>query len=166
LKAEPVDAGSAHFAPSNFEVTSIDTGNPAVNVVPARAAAKLNIRFNDSQTRESMMAWMHERIAPTMEAGLRYELEPTNFADNFYTEPGAWVNIMVEAVREEMGRAPEFSTHGGASDGRFIKQFMPVVEFGLRNATIHKVDEHTSLADIAALTAIYRRFLEKYFNLA
>ncbi|MDX2265179.1 MAG: succinyl-diaminopimelate desuccinylase [Hyphomicrobiales bacterium] len=166
LKAEPVDAGSEHFAPSNFEVTSIDTGNPAVNVVPARAVAKLNIRFNDLQTRETMTAWMRERIAPALGPGLRYDLEPTNFADNFYTEPGPWVTMLVDAVRQQTGRTPELSTHGGASDGRFIKDFMPVVEFGLCNATIHKVDERAPLEDLRRVTAIYRRFLERYFTQA
>lgn len=164
LKAEPVDAGSTHFSPSNLEITAIDTGNPATNVVPAKITARLNIRFNDLHTPETLARWLHERIAPVMrEEGLDYDLIPDEAAANFYTPPGPWVEMLSAAIREVTGLEPQFSTSGGASDGRFIKDLMPVVEFGLRNDAIHKVDECVPLADLETLTKIYRAFLERYF---
>lgn len=164
LKAEPVDGGNDHFPPSNFEVTSIDTGNPAHNVVPARTVARLNIRFNDMQSPSSLEAWLRARIAPAIEAhGLTYSLNVDSVADCFFTEPGPWVGMLREAIREVTGRTPEFSTKGGASDGRFIKHHMPVVEFGLVNETIHKVDEHVKLDDLRLLTEVYLAFLRRYF---
>jgi succinyl-diaminopimelate desuccinylase len=164
LKAEPLDGGSAHFAASNLEITAIDTGNPTVNLVPARATAKINVRFNDRQTPESLTAWISARAQGVAQArGLSAELTVDSIADNFYTPPGPWVETLVDIVREVTGRTPEFSTRGGASDGRFIKDHMPVVEFGLCNETIHKVNENAPLADIEALALIYRRFLDLYF---
>ncbi|MDZ4791612.1 MAG: succinyl-diaminopimelate desuccinylase [Hyphomicrobiales bacterium] len=164
LKGEPVDGGSKHFAASNFEVTTIDTGNTATNVVPARCTAHLNIRFNDLQTPETLIRWLHDRIEPAVRGlGLEYELRPGSIASNFYTPPTAWVKTLSAAIHEATGRKPEFSTHGGASDGRFIKDIAPVVEFGLCNATIHKVDEHAPMEHLQTLTDIYGRFLRKYF---
>ncbi len=164
LKAEPVDGGSEHFAASNFEVTTIDTGNTATNVVPARCSAHLNVRFNDLQTPETLLRWMHERIEPALAGlGLEYDLKPGSVASNFYTPPKAWVELLSASIQEATGRTPEFSTHGGASDGRFIKDIAPVVEFGLCNATIHKVDEHAPLEHLRTVTDIYARFLRKYF---
>ncbi len=164
LKSEPVDGGNAHFPPSNLEVTSIDTGNPTHNVVPARASARINIRFNDLQTPDSLEAWLQARIAPAIGAhGLDHSLHVDSVADCFFTEPGPWVELLREAVREITGRTPGFSTKGGASDGRFIRHYMPVVEFGLVNETIHKVDENVRLDDLRLLTEIYRAFLRRYF---
>lgn len=165
LKSQPVDCGSEHFAASNFEVTTIDTGNTATNVVPARCTAHLNIRFNDLQTPETLMRWLHDRIEPAVrDLGLEYDLKPGSVASNFYTPPTAWVKTLSSAIHEATGRTPEFSTHGGASDGRFIKDIAPIVEFGLCNATIHKVDEHAPLEHLHTLTDIYGRFLRKYFS--
>jgi succinyl-diaminopimelate desuccinylase len=164
LKAEPVDSGSTHFSPSNFEVTSIDTGNPATNVVPARVTARVNIRYNDLQTPETLARWMRERIEPVLrEQGLEYEFDGVEVADNFYTAPGPWVDMLAAVIRDVTGLTPEFSTKGGASDGRFIKDTMPVVEFGLCNTTIHKVDEHVPLSGLATLTRVYEVFLDRYF---
>ncbi len=165
LKAEPVDKGSEHFLPSNLEITAIDTGNPAKNVVPAKITARLNIRYNDLQTPETLERWLHARIEPVMrDEGLDYELSVDEVAANFYTPPGPWVEMLSGAVRDVTGITPQFSTRGGASDGRFIKDLMPVVEFGLRNDTIHKVDECVPLADLEILTKIYRAFLQRYFG--
>lgn len=164
LKAEPLDAGSAHFTPSNFEITSIDAANPAHNVVPARISARINIRFNDLQTPARLEAWLHDRIAPVIEEqGLGYSLALEKVADCFYTSPGAWVGMLSDAIRDVTGLAAQFSTKGGASDGRFIKAYMPVVEFGLCNETIHKVDEHVPIADLHAVAQIYSAFLRRYF---
>jgi succinyl-diaminopimelate desuccinylase len=164
LKEEPVDSGSTHFSPSNFEITSIDTGNPATNVVPAQVTARINIRYNDLQTPDSLVRWLHERTAPVMQdLGLEYEYGNVEIADNFYTPPGPWVEVLAGAIREVTGITPEYSTKGGASDGRFIKDCMPVVEFGLCNTTIHKVDEHVPLSSLALLSRVYEVFLSRYF---
>lgn len=167
LCAEPLDQGSAHFPASNLEVTSIDTGNPATNVIPARTQARLNIRFNDLHTAESLERWLRDRLdAALAPRGLAWSLVFEPAAACFYTPPGAWVEILSACARETTGRTPALDTSGGASDGRFIKDLCPVVELGLRNATIHKVDEQVPVADLETLTVVYERFLQKYFAMA
>jgi succinyl-diaminopimelate desuccinylase len=163
LMAEPLDAGSAHFDPSNLEFTSVDVGNPTVNVIPAEARARFNIRYNDQHTRDGLKALVERRAAAA--AGRirwRIDWEPSN-ADVFLTRPGAFVELVAGAIGEVTGRAPELSTSGGTSDARFIKDHGPVIEFGLANQTMHKVDERVPTADLVALTAIYRRILDRYF---
>src|SRR5262244_3589580 len=163
LMAEPLDAGSAHFDPSNLEFTSVDVGNKTVNVIPAEARARFNIRYNDRHTRDGLKALVERRAAAAAgRARWRIEWEPSN-ADVFLTKPGAFVDLVVAAVAEITGRTPELSTSGGTSDARFIKDYCPVIEFGLANQTMHKVDERVPAADLVALTAIYRRILERYF---
>jgi succinyl-diaminopimelate desuccinylase len=165
LYAAPLDEGSAHFAPSNFEVTSIDVGNPATNVIPARAVASFNIRYNDKHSAESLQARISEAVEKALAGrGLDIDLrfEPPNHT--FLTKPGALDQALAKAVREVTGLTPSLGTDGGTSDARFIKDVCPVVEFGLLTETIHKVDENVSLADLAQLTAIYRRFLDLYFE--
>jgi len=163
LMAEPLDAGSAHFDPSNLEFTSVDVGNRTVNVIPAEARARFNIRYNDRHTRDGLKALVERRAAAAAgRARWRIEWEPSN-ADVFLTKPGAFVDLVVAAVAEITGRTPELSTSGGTSDARFIKDYCPVIEFGLANQTMHKVDERVPAADLVALTAIYRRILERYF---
>ncbi|HYW60457.1 MAG TPA: succinyl-diaminopimelate desuccinylase [Xanthobacteraceae bacterium] len=163
LMAEPLDAGSAHFDPSNLEFTSVDVGNRTVNVIPAEARARFNIRYNDRHTRDGLKALVERRAAAAAgRARWRIEWEPSN-ADVFLTKPGAFVDLVAAAVAEITGRTPELSTSGGTSDARFIKDYCPVIEFGLANQTMHKVDERVPAADLVALTAIYRRILERYF---
>jgi succinyl-diaminopimelate desuccinylase len=161
----PLDFGSAHFSASNFEVTSIDVGNRATNVIPASAEARFNIRFNDRHTAAALEALLREQAAQALaKSGLGFELafEPANHA--FLTEPGPLDALLSQAVREVTGLLPTLATDGGTSDARFIKDLCPVVEFGLTTATIHKVDEQVALADLALLTTIYRRFIELYFE--
>jgi succinyl-diaminopimelate desuccinylase len=163
LMAEPLDGGSAQFDPSNLEFTSIDIGNRTVNLIPAEAAARFNIRFNDQHTQPSLKALI-ERRAGAAARGVRWRIdwEPSN-ADAFLTQPGPFVALVAEAVAEVAGRKPQLSTSGGTSDARFIKDYCPVIEFGLVGATMHQVDEHTAVADLIKLTAIYRRILDRYF---
>ena len=162
---EVLDEGTANFAPSNLEITSIDTGNPTVNVIPAKAEARFNIRFNDSQSRESLTRRLTALAESALEpAGLVYALELEMTAEAFVTHPGAWIALLADAVAETVGRTPELSTGGGTSDARFIKDICPVVEFGLVNKTIHQVNEHVPIADLAELAGIYTAFLQRYFS--
>jgi succinyl-diaminopimelate desuccinylase len=157
----PLDSGSAHFEPSNLQVTTIDIGNPAGNVVPARAEARFNIRYNDLHDKASLDAWLRARCD---EVGGSFELELTSSGDAFLTEPGPLTDLVADAVAEVTGRRPELSTSGGTSDARFIRHVCPVVELGLVGTTMHQVDEHVSIADIRGLTAIYDRILERWFG--
>jgi len=161
----PLDEGSENFAPSNLEFTSVDVGNPTVNVVPAEARARFNIRFNDRHTQTSLKALM-ERRAESAAAGrvrYRFEWQPSN-ADVFVTKPGPFTDLAVAAVKEVTGKTPRLSTSGGTSDARFIKDYCPVFEFGLVGQTMHQVDECAPVADLITLTAVYRRIIEKYFR--
>jgi succinyl-diaminopimelate desuccinylase len=163
VMAEPLDAGSAHFDPSNLEFTSVDVGNKTVNVIPSEARARFNIRFNDHHTQASLKALIETRARAAAQGGhFRFEWEPSN-ADVFLTRPDSFVDLVSGAIAEMTGRPPELSTSGGTSDARFIKDYCPVVEFGLVNATMHKIDECVETADLVALTAIYRRILDRYF---
>jgi succinyl-diaminopimelate desuccinylase len=163
LSAHRFDEGTAHFDRSNLEVTSIDVGNAATNLIPAQARAQFNIRFNDAWT----LATLQERIRAVVEeaAGAtktQVEFLPSN-AVSFLTHPGDFTALVTRAVAEVTGRTPALSTSGGTSDARFITRDCPVLEFGLVNETIHAVDENSSLADIDLLTAVYRRIIEMYF---
>jgi len=163
LMSAPLDTGSTHFDPSNVEFTSIDVGNKTVNVIPGEARARFNIRFNDRHTQDDLKALIEQRTGAV--AGpirWRIEWEPSN-ADVFVTKPGAFVDLVRAAVVEVTGKTPALSTSGGTSDARFIKDYCPVVEFGLVNITMHKIDERVPTADLVALTAIYRNILERYF---
>ncbi len=152
LKAEPLDAGTAHFDPSNLEVTTVDTGNPASNVIPAAVRATFNIRFNDVWTPATLADEIRRRLAAAAPAGLRWrvDFDPTN-ATAFVTEPGPFVAFMADAVEEATGRRPVLSTTGGTSDARFIKDHCPVLEFGLVGQTMHQIDERASVTDIRNL---------------
>ncbi|EJW09705.1 N-succinyl-L,L-diaminopimelate desuccinylase [Rhodovulum sp. PH10] len=164
LIAEPLDRGSAHFDPSNLEVTSIDVGNPTVNVIPRAARARFNIRFNDHHSFASLKELVESRAAAAAQgARWRIEWEPSN-ADVFLTSPGPFVDLVRGAVTAVTGKTPELSTSGGTSDARFIKDFCPVLEFGLANGGMHKVDECVPLADLETLTAIYREIFARYFS--
>ncbi|HYH70537.1 MAG TPA: succinyl-diaminopimelate desuccinylase [Methyloceanibacter sp.] len=161
----PLDYGSAHFSPTNLEVTSIDVGNPTTNIIPARAEARFNIRYNDRHEPETLEGTLRERTAQALAGSdLQYTLSFEPPAHMFLTEPGPLDGMLSEAVHDVTGRTPTLSTDGGTSDARFIKNICPVVEFGLLTTTIHKVDEQVAIADLKQLAAIYRRFLDLYFD--
>lgn len=163
LKATPLDVGTAHFDASNLEVTSIDTGNPAVNVIPAAARAQFNIRFNDLWTPETLAGEIRARLAAAAgEARYDVTFQPTN-ALAFLTKPGPFVETLSAAIEAETGRRPVLSTTGGTSDARFICRYAEVLEFGLVGQTMHAVDERTSIADLHKLSAIFSRVLKAYF---
>ncbi len=164
LKAKPLDAGSEHFQPSNLEITSIDTGNPATNVIPASATARFNIRFNSLHTSNSLKAWIETQVSAALAgSGVGHTLEFEPAAESFLTEPGEFVQRLSDAVKAETGQQPVLSTGGGTSDARYIKELCPVAELGLLNATAHKVDECVGVADLERLTGIYRHFLQLTF---
>ncbi len=160
ILSEPLDEGTDYFQPSTIQVTSIDVGNPATNVIPGRARAAFNVRYGDLHTSESIAGWLRERFDSV---GGRYDLDIQVTGEAFLTRPGPLSELIAGAVRDVLGREPTLSTTGGTSDARFIKDACPVAEFGLVGRTMHKVDERAAVADIAALTAIYRRVLERYF---
>ncbi len=162
LKAEPLDAGTAHFDPSNLEVVTVDTGNPSANVIPADCRARFNIRFNETWTPETLAAELRRRVGTADAGAHRLEFLPCN-ALAFLTEPGPFTQIVAEAVEAETGTAPVLSTTGGTSDARFITRDCPVVEFGLVGQTMHAVDERVSLDDLAKLQAVYGGVLRRYF---
>ena len=163
LMAEPLDQGSAHFGPSNLEFTSVDVGNPVVNLIPAEARARFNIRFNDCHSQASLKTLVEARAqAAGTPTPWRIDWERSN-ANVFRTEPGPFLDLVVGAVAEVAGRTPELSTTGGTSDARFITHYCPVLELGLVGRTMHQADECTTLADLTLLTAVYRRILERYF---
>ena len=163
LTSPPLDRGNADFEPSNLEVTSVDVGNPAANVIPAEVRLVFNVRFNDLWTPESLKAEIARRVAAA-DGGARTTLtfEPTN-AVAFLTRPGPFTDLVAAAVEDVTGRRPSLSTGGGTSDARFINNACPVVELGLVNATIHAVDERVALDDLEALSRIYERAFERYF---
>jgi succinyl-diaminopimelate desuccinylase len=162
LKASPLDEGTAHFLPTNLEFTSVDVGNTARNVIPARAVAKFNIRFNDLWTSRTLEAELRRRLAGVNDApDFALHCLPTN-AEAFLTEPGAFVGLVARAVEAETGRKPELSTTGGTSDARFIQAYCPVIEFGTVGDTMHKVNERVAIADIDTLTAIYGRVIRAF----
>ena len=165
LMAEPLDQGSGHFDPSNLEFTSVDVGNKTVNLIPAAARSRFNIRYNDRHSRTALRTMIERRAAAAAGGKIRWKIdwEPSN-ADVFLTAPGAFVDIVRDAISEVTGHKPKLSTSGGTSDARFIKDYCPVIEFGLLSQTMHKVDEHVTTADLIALTAIYRKVLDRYFG--
>ncbi|MEE8172162.1 MAG: succinyl-diaminopimelate desuccinylase [Alphaproteobacteria bacterium] len=160
LSAARLDQGSAHFQPSNIEITSIDVGNEASNVIPAKAEAAFNIRFNDSHSSASLTAWLHEQIGAV---GGEYALDIHVTGEAFLTPPGEFSALISNAVEAATGRVPELSTTGGTSDARFIKDHCVVAEFGLIGRTMHQTDEHIELAALDGLAEIYENILERYF---
>ena len=167
LDATPLDAGTEHFDPSNPEGTTLDVGNPATNVIPAQARAVFNIRFNDLWTPETLAGEIERRLREAAGNTVRYEIvfEPTN-AVAFLTQPGPFVAMVADAVEAETGKRPALSTTGGTSDARFIKNYCPVVEYGVVGQTMHQIDERVSLADLRALERITHRLLTAYFAAA
>lgn len=165
LVAEPLDAGNERFQKSNLEIVSIDVGNPAWNVIPGTAKARFNIRFNDIWSRDNLEAWLRDRLDRAAGNDVRYrlDLEPV-WSDSFLTRDDTLIGTLSSAIEAVTGRRPELSTSGGTSDARFIKNYCPVVEFGLVGQTMHQVDERVSVKDLRDLTRIYHDFLERYFG--
>jgi succinyl-diaminopimelate desuccinylase len=174
LLEPPFDAGTADFQPTNLEITSIDVGNPASNVIPAKATAIFNVRFNDTWTAETIQAEIHNRLdaasrrkkyrknrSEPIEVDLVWRDRPSHV---FLTRDEKLIETLGGSVKAVTGRTPSLSTSGGTSDARFIKDFCPVVEFGLVGKTMHMVDERVALADLETLTRIYSRFIEDWFG--
>jgi succinyl-diaminopimelate desuccinylase len=160
LNARVLDEGTDWFSASNLEVTDLTVGNPATNVIPAQAKARLNIRFNDTHKGADLASWIEKTVAahaPSAELMIRISGEA------FLTAPGDLSTLVAQAVEAETGLSPELSTSGGTSDARFIRRMCPVVEFGLPGQSMHKVDEQASVADIEALARIYDRVLQAVF---
>jgi succinyl-diaminopimelate desuccinylase len=160
LTAKPLDTGTDHFQPSSLQVTTIDVGNPTTNVIPARATAGINIRFNDLHSSKSLTAWMRQRLDAL---GGRYEMTVSVSGEAFLTPPGVLSDLLSGAVERVLKRKPQLSTTGGTSDARFIRAHAPVVEFGLVGLTMHKVDERAAVEDIRNLSAIYEAALDRFF---
>ena len=164
LQAEALEDGSALFPPSHLEFTSVDVGNKTVNLIPGEARARFNIRFNDKHTLDSLKALIERRAAKAAGGKIKFafQWEPSN-AGVFAVKPGPFTNLVVDAIAKVTGRKPELSTSGGTSDARFITQYCPVVEFGLVGQTMHAIDERVPVADLQALTTVYRAIFDRYF---
>ncbi len=160
LADAPIDDGTDHFQPSNLQLTTVDVGNAATNVIPAVARAAFNIRFNDLHSGEDILAWVRGRLDSV--AG-EYELDTHLTGESFLTPPGRLSDLIQQAIDSAVGGEAALSTTGGTSDARFIKDYCAVAEFGAVGQTMHKVDERASLADLAALGQIYEGVLNGYF---
>ena len=165
LSEHVLDKGNAHFDPSSLSFTSMDVGNEATNVIPGAARAMFNIRFNDKHTPESLIGWVTDRSDRlAKESGCAIAISHQVSGTAFVTPPGKFTQMVSDTVASVTGQAPFFSTTGGTSDARFIKDFCPVVELGLAGATMHKKDECVAVSEIAALTDIYAALLTAYFK--
>lgn len=164
LASHELDAGTDHFDPSSLAIVTMDTGNPATNVIPAQCKASVNIRFNDQHTGESLSNWLTTeaaRVSKITDVQITHQIKISG--ESFITPPGELSDLIAKAVHAETGQTPELSTSGGTSDARFVKSHCPVVEFGLVGKTMHQVDERVPTADIIQLKAIYGRILKDYF---
>ena len=164
LTEKPFDKGTKEFQRSNLEVTSVESGNPVFNVIPAEAKARFNIRFNDKHTTASLKKTIEKRLKSAAK-GARYRLDYEPPSESYLTRRGPFVDLVVKAVAES-GVKAALSTSGGTSDARFIKNYCPVVDLGLVGNTMHQIDEYVPLDDLKRLSAIYRRILERYFERA
>ena len=165
LQARVLDEGYPAFQPSNLEVTTIDVGNPATNIIPAQARARLNIRFNPAHKGADLAAWIAAECEAE-QAGFSGAITaaPRISGEAFLTEPGDFVEVCAAAVEAALGRAPALSTGGGTSDARFIRSLCPVIELGLVNATMHKVGECVPIEHLRDLTRVYGRLIKGYFE--
>jgi succinyl-diaminopimelate desuccinylase len=164
LTSWKLDEGTEHFGPSNLEITTIDVGNMASNIIPAKAKASFNIRFNDQWTAESLAAYVQSKLSEiTEQERITLTFLPSN-APAFLTQPDAFTHQVMAVIESETGLKPALSTTGGTSDARFIKDYGPVLEFGLVGKTMHQIDERVAVADLEMLTRIYGRLLKAYFN--
>lgn len=161
LRTRTLDTGNDWFEPSCLQITTIDVGNPATNVIPGTAQASLNIRFNNEHSGETLTAWIREtlsRFAPRCTCDIRVSGEP------FLTEPGPLTTLLTQAVERITGITPALDTGGGTSDARFIARYCPVAEFGLVGRSMHRTDESVPIADLRALTEIYGAILDRVFT--
>lgn len=164
LASHELDTGTDHFDASTLAVVTVDTGNPATNVIPADCSAAVNIRFNDSHSGASLSAWLQAEADKIIaDFGVEIDLRIKISGESFVTAPGELSNLVSAAVQVETNIVPELSTTGGTSDARFIKNHCPVVEFGLVGQSMHQVDEHVKVAHIHQLKSIYGRILRDYF---
>jgi succinyl-diaminopimelate desuccinylase len=164
LASHVLDEGTEYFDPSTLAVTTIDTGNPANNVIPAVSRATVNIRFNDAHTSGGLTQWLQAEAARVAaETGIEIAMTTKVSGESFLTPPGAFSDLVARAVQRETNQVPELSTTGGTSDARFVKDHCPVVEFGLVGKRMHAVDEQVEASQVVALKGIYRRILEDYF---
>ncbi len=159
LTSAVLDDGSAFFEPSSLQVTSVDVGNQAFNVIPAQASARLNIRFNDRHTGASLTGWLRDIVAQHAQGAL---VEVQVSGEAFRTEPGPMLDLVCAVIERETGHAPLRDTSGGTSDARFIAKYAPVIEFGLVGATIHQANECVAMSDLLALTSIYGAMLREF----
>jgi len=164
LASHELDRGTAHFDASTLAITTVDTGNPATNVIPALCRGTVNIRFNDLHSGTSLTKWLSAEAARVQaETGVQIGFTSSVSGEAFLTPPGALSELVAAAVEAETGLRPVPSTSGGTSDARFVRAHCPVVEFGLVGRTMHQVDERVEVAQIHALKAIYGRILRDYF---
>jgi len=164
LDRHELDEGTAHFDASTLAVTTIDTGNPATNVIPAESRATVNIRFNDAHSSAGLTAWLQEEMERVAgETGIEMTMRVKVSGESFLTPPGDLSSLVASAVAAETGVTPEMSTSGGTSDARFVKDHCPVVEFGLVGKTMHQVDERVEIDQIRQLKRIYSRIIRDYF---
>lgn len=164
LSSASLDAGTEHFDASTLAVVTIDTGNPATNVIPAQCRATVNIRFNDAHSGASLTEWLQEHANKVAQVfDVRIDLDVSISGESFMTPPGELSDLVARAIQIETNRTPALSTSGGTSDARFVQHHCPVVEFGLVGKTMHQVDERVEIAQIHQLKAIYTRILRDYF---
>lgn len=165
MSSHELDSGTDHFDPSTLAFVTVDTGNPATNVIPAQTRAAVNIRYNDLHTGESLTVWMQgeaDKIAE--EFGVKVDMRVKISGESFVTPPGELSDLVSKSVQAVTGKTPELSTSGGTSDARFVKNHCPVVEFGLVGKTMHQVDERVAVDQIGQLKSIYTRILNDYFG--
>ncbi|BCP56201.1 succinyl-diaminopimelate desuccinylase [Kaistia sp. 32K] len=164
LTAEALDTGSERFDASNLEFIGLEVDNTAWNVIPAEAQARFNIRFNDQWTRDTLEAWLTSRLEEAARGTIEFELDLVpGGSDSFLTHSETLIGTLSGAIERSTGRQPALSTSGGTSDARYIKDYCPVIEFGLVGQTMHQIDERVAIADLAILKDIYRGFLDQYF---
>jgi succinyl-diaminopimelate desuccinylase len=165
LSCAELDQGTEHFDASSLAVVTIDTGNPATNIIPAQTRATVNLRFNDAHSGASLTTWLQGQADEiSAEFGVGVVLDVSISGESFFTPPGALSELVARAVQVETNRTPEMSTSGGTSDARFVQHHCPVVEFGLVGKTMHQVDERVEIAQIHQLKSIYTRILSDYFG--
>jgi succinyl-diaminopimelate desuccinylase len=165
LASSTLDQGTEHFDASTIAIVTIDTGNPATNIIPSQSHATVNIRFNDTHSGASLTKWLEvqtEKISAKF--GVKIEMQVRISGESFFTPPGELSDLVARAIQVETNRVPEMSTSGGTSDARFVKHHCPVVEFGLVGKTMHQVDERVEVAQIHQLKSIYSRVLRDYFT--
>jgi succinyl-diaminopimelate desuccinylase len=162
ITEQPLDDGTEHFQPSTLEISTIDVGNSASNVIPAQISATFNIRFSDKHTSATLIDWLDKTFAK-IAGNSRYEFKTHITGESFRCPPGEWTEIVAGAIEQVTGITPDRSTTGGTSDARFIFRHCPVVEFGMTGQTMHKTDERSSVADMEKLAEIYLACLDRFF---